>query len=309
MDAFWSQEFVDDWNTEHSPQKLFQPGPSKSPSKRSPAKKGAEHRAAKKLFEERKHDTADAFLRELDDTITNGRLAELTAATGGIKIKWTNKLHTTAGRANWKRETVRTTPSDGATATARHCHHASIELAEKVIDVEHRLLNVIAHEFCHLANFMVSGVTNNPHGKEFKTWAAKCSRAFSDRGIEVTTKHTYEIDFKYVWACAICGMEYKRHSKSINPDRHRCGSCKGELAQTKPVPRAGTTSEYQKFMKEHMKTLKKENPTSPQKEIMRLIAAKWSNRAAQQGEASEAPAASLGQVARQLVDLTLEDME
>lgn len=170
-------------------------------------------------------------------------------------------------------------------------HHASIELAEKVIDDEHRLLNVIAHEFCHLANFMVSGITNNPHGKEFKAWAAQCSRAFGDRGIEVTTKHSYEIDFKYVWQCEGCGMEYKRHSKSINPERHRCGGCKGLLKQTKPVPRGsaktaeGTAkkapNEYQLFMKEEMKRVREQNPGSPQKDIMRLVAGKW---AAKQGK-------------------------
>lgn len=33
-----------------------------------------------------------------------------------------------------------------------------------------RLINVIAHEYCHLANFMISGVKDNPHGKEFKEW-------------------------------------------------------------------------------------------------------------------------------------------
>lgn len=192
---------------------------------------------------------------------------------------WTNKLNTTAGRANWKRETVRTRNADGSETSVKHRHHASIELAEKVIDDEHRLLNVIAHEFCHLANFMVSGITNNPHGKEFKAWASECSRRFGDRGIEVTTKHSYDIDFKYVWECISCATEYKRHSKSINPDRHRCGSCKSQLKQTRPVPRASARkpSEYQMFMKEQMRLLREENPKSPQKEIMKQVADRWSS--------------------------------
>ena len=33
-----------------------------------------------------------------------------------------------------------------------------------------RLINVIAHEYCHLANFMISGVKNCPHGREFREW-------------------------------------------------------------------------------------------------------------------------------------------
>ena len=35
---------------------------------------------------------------------------------------------------------------------------------------QERLLNVVAHEYCHLANFMISGIKDNPHGKEFKEW-------------------------------------------------------------------------------------------------------------------------------------------
>lgn len=291
MDMFWSREFVDDWNDEHSPRKQLFPDAAKSPSKASPAKKKTNNpakpavsaREAKKAFEKTKHELAAKFLQELDATITQGQLGELAASTGGIQVTWTNKLNTTAGRANWKRETVRTRTSsaDGGAevVTVSHRHRASIELAEKVIDDEHRLLNVVAHEFCHLANFMVSGVTGNPHGKEFKAWAAKCSRAFAGRGIEVTTKHSYDIDFKYVWACVVCAAEFKRHSKSINPERHRCGSCKGELRQTKPVPRGPVReSEYQKFMKEHMKLLREENPESPQKDIMKLVADKWSRQ-------------------------------
>ncbi|KAK3346673.1 SprT-like family-domain-containing protein [Lasiosphaeria hispida] len=291
-DIFWSREFVDDWNDEHSPRKQLFPDPSTivAPKAASPKKKAgpkeSNARETKKAFEQVKHDMADKFLRELDTVITNGKLAELAASTGGIKLNWTNKLNTTAGRANWKRETIRTKTAAGETMSVVCKHHASIELAEKVIDDEHRLLNVVAHEFCHLANFMVSGITTNPHGREFKAWAAQCSRAFGSRGIEVTTKHSYDIDFKYIWTCADCGMEYKRHSKSVHPERHRCGGCRGELKQTKPVPRgtgvggagAKKPSEYQTFMKEEMKRIREGNPGSPQKDIMKQVAAKWAQR-------------------------------
>lgn len=35
-----------------------------------------------------------------------------------------------------------------------------------------------------------------------------------------------------------CGAEYGRHSKSIDPRKHRCGRCKGFLRQIQPQPRA-----------------------------------------------------------------------
>lgn len=289
MDTFWDQEFIDEWNDEHSPQKkLFFPSAtvkdtsksSRSPVKKAEPSKAAVQKAAKKAFTESKHDIAVEFLRELDARITKGEIAELAAETGGIRIEWATKLNTTAGRANWKRETIKQKNSKGETVSTRYQHHASIELSTKVIDDSNRLLNVIAHEFCHLANFMISGVTTNPHGKEFKAWAAKVTREFGHRGIEVTTRHSYDIDFKYVWECTICGLEYKRHSRSINLERHRCGICKAELKQTKPVPRAkpGMESEYQRFMREQMKIVKAENPGVPQKDIMKLVASRWSQK-------------------------------
>lgn len=298
MDTFWDREFIDEWNDEHSPKKeLFPPSTaSKSPSKKasSSTKRGeptqaAVQKAAKKAFSESKHEVADKFLRELDERITEGKLSELSAGTGGIRIEWSNKLNTTAGRANWKRETIKSKGQDEEAPSVRYRHHAFIELSTKVIDDTHRLLNVIAHEFCHLANFMVSGVTKNPHGREFKAWAARVTLAFGDdRGIEVTTKHAYDIDFKYVWECTACGTEFKRHSKSITPERHRCGVCKSELRQTKPVPRArpGGESEYQRFMKEQMKAIKQENPGCPQKDIMKVVASRWSQREKEKGKDS-----------------------
>ena len=288
VDTFWSQEFVNDWNDQHSPRKLvLRPTVKKSPVKLSPRKE------LKKSFEAKKHELAESFLSELDQEITQGKIAELAEPTGGVKLVWSKTLNTTAGRANWKRETIRTKKADGTQISVQYKHHASIELAEKVIDEEGRLLNVMAHEFCHLAAFMVDGMTTNPHGKEFKAWARKCSSTFGDRGVEVTTKHSYDIDFKYMWECADCGSDYKRHSRSIDPLRHRCGSCKGQLRQTRPVPRQSKQpSEYQVFVKEQMKLLREENLGCSQKDVMKMAAERWTKKkesaAAASGDVSPA---------------------
>ena len=157
-------------------------------------------------------------------------------------------------------------------------HHASIELAEKVIDNELRLVNVLAHEYCHLANFMISGIKDRPHGREFKEWARKCTNAFKGRGIEVTTKHTYEIEYKFMWLCEDegCATKYQRHSRSIDPKRHACGKCKGRLRQIKPVPRSegkdsGKRSEYQVFVKKEFERVKREMPGKGFGEIMAVL--------------------------------------
>lgn len=245
------------------------------------SKTSSPKKQTKKSFDAKKDQLATDFLRQLDVKITDGKIGELTESTGGVKIVWSKTLKTTAGRASWKRETVSSKQTkDGVSVEVKqYRHHSSIELAEKVIDDEQRLLNVIAHEFCHLANFMIHGIKDNPHGKEFKVWAAKCSKMFDSQGIKVTTKHTYEIDFKYVWTCTACACEYKRHSKSIDLKKHRCGSCKAVLEQTKPAPRqastAGKLSDYQLFVKEQMKIVRYENPDSQQKDVMKMIADKW----------------------------------
>jgi len=345
MDAFWQQDVINDWNDEYSPRKT--PAPrllSPAKAKLSPVKPDKAAKEAKKAFEEKKHELATSFLAELDTTITNGQVSALAESTGGIKIVWSNKLNTTAGRANWKREAIRSLstslPSHNSTSTSTHPtttgityrHHATIELASKVISSEERLLNVLAHEFCHLANFMISNIKTNPHGKEFKAWAAKVTHRFGHRGIEVTTKHSYEIDYKFVWECSSCGVLYKRHSRSIDPARHQCGTCKGKLVQVRPVPRGGGPvfssagaaardaatgngaagagaekkglSEYQLFVKENMKIIKQANPGSPQKEIMGLVGKKYREFKADKAKHSEGSCKS-----EVLVENEVDDIE
>ena len=155
---------VNAWNDTYSPAKgLISPKKSKSRSKaypydsdsdsfpsltssprKGPAKRTAgdptvtQARATQKAFAARKHELAESFLCELDETIAGGKIGELAASCGGVKILWSKKLNSTAGRANWRRETVRMRGEDGKVVTL-YRHHASIELAEKVIDDEGKM--------------------------------------------------------------------------------------------------------------------------------------------------------------------------
>jgi len=112
--------------------------PTKSPNK-SPGKKDRQSIDRRKAFDERKEHLAASFLAEVDLAVGDGQVAAMAESTGGIKIIWTRKLSSTAGRANWRREAVRSKSVDGVVSTTVHRHHASIELAEKVIDDEGRL--------------------------------------------------------------------------------------------------------------------------------------------------------------------------
>lgn len=112
--------------------------PHKSVSK-SPAKKDKKLFKQRKLFDETKHELAVTFLAEVDHTITNGQVASMADSTGGIRIIWSKKLSSTAGRANWRREVIRSKNAGGSVSDTSYRHHASIELAEKVIDNEGQL--------------------------------------------------------------------------------------------------------------------------------------------------------------------------
>lgn len=103
---------------------------------KTPARKDRKAVLQRKLFDDTKHELATTFLAEVDQKISNGQLASMADSTGGIQIIWSKKLSSTAGRANWRREVVRSKNADGYVSTNTHRHHASIELAEKVIDDE-----------------------------------------------------------------------------------------------------------------------------------------------------------------------------
>lgn len=290
LDAFWNAETVNDWNDQYSPRKEWKSpkklkqqsadasaSPTASPRKcQSPSKRTKAELGAKKDWEARKHQLAEDFLAELDRTVAGGQIQHLAKSTGGVRFIWSKTLHSTAGRANWKRETTKSRQLDGSRDVV-HKHHASIELAEKVIDDENRLLNVVAHEFCHLCNFMLSGVKDQPHGRQFKEWGRKCTVAFGDRGVEVTTKHTYQIDYKYIWQCSNedCAVEFKRHSKSVDVKRHTCGTCRSQLVQIKPVPRqggaGGGATGYAGYVKKHFATIKAGMPGASQKLVMEAV--------------------------------------
>ncbi|KAJ5640560.1 hypothetical protein N7528_000185 [Penicillium herquei] len=277
-DAFWDQEITNTWIDQHSPRKihsierstidllrdfddsdnegssqdsslsLSSIGSSRNSSEpKTPSKtalRKAEAAARKKAKEDEKNQKsawdsskdalAKDLLHELDQRVTDGEFSRLTKDSGGVKIIWSKTLVSTAGRANYKYGSKQ--------PGSPRIHTGSIELAEHIITDEYRLINTLTHEFCHLLNYIISRVTDNPHGESFKRWGQRCEEAMRDHPIyggriHVTTKHSYKIDFKYVWACVGCGQTYGRKSKSIDPARVRCGQCKGCLEQIKPKPR------------------------------------------------------------------------
>ena len=315
------QDFFADRSDEDDSVISRTPSPTTSPRKKPATKtrgNGADaatkaEKQRLKKFNAEKVALANDFFAQLDDHITDGEIGRLALSSGGVQVLWNNKLNTTAGQASFRRERRIPTPPTGLNATLqsptkpggeeKHRHIAKIELASKVVTTEQRLYDTLAHEFCHLANFIVSHELKHPHGESFKKWARKTTAVFGkSHGVEVTTTHDYAITYKYIWRCeqSFCATEYKRHSKSINPSRQTCGKCRGRLVQILPKPRGspiknataaggetgdnitkggGAKSEYSRFVKDNWASVKETlPPKSPAKDVMREVAVIYRER-------------------------------
>ncbi|WVR09359.1 hypothetical protein IAU60_006425 [Kwoniella sp. DSM 27419] len=226
--------------------------------------------SAKAWAEERVRISQTIF-DDLDVRVFEGKLG-VGAGGAGARIEWNKRLLTTAGVARSKR----------IINNGESRKDFWIELSEKVLTGEEQILNTVAHEMCHLATWIISGDYKNPHGSVFKSWGRKVMRARKD--VEVTTKHSYVIEYKYEWKCSstYCGKVYKRHSKSIDPAKHACGSCKGKL-----VPlfahKQKAASAFQLYLKANMKLAKAAMPGQPHGEVMRALSKRW-NEVGEQGD-------------------------
>jgi predicted SprT family Zn-dependent metalloprotease len=262
-----------DSSTEDDSEEAFRPA-KRPPRKSKAAKKSVSKAAFRRSREALGAETFVVF----DNAAFGGRLG-----AASVTLEWSNKLRTTAGLT--RLSTSRAGPP---------VLSASIELSAKVIDDQHRLRSTLLHEMCHAAAWIVDGVHNPPHGKCFQKWARIAMRHVRD--IEVTTTHDYIISFKYAWACTTpkCGVVFKRHSRSVDVDKHRCGKCKGKLmeievppasnasaANAEHVPRKkAAPSAYNLFVKENSAPVRKQLEAEsgskvPQPEVMKACARLW----------------------------------
>jgi hypothetical protein len=145
------------------------------------------------------------------------------------------------------------------------------------VDTEDKLKNTLCHEMCHVAAYLINGVSNPPHGDVFKAWAARGMRVFPDLNIQ--TCHNYEINYKYTYVCLGegCGRTYGRHSKSIDTALKRCGYCHGALMLQPKLLADGTPAAtrtggaFAAFVKSHFASTRAEMPGSAHGDVMREL--------------------------------------
>jgi len=232
----------------------------------------SKNNSKKKFNHERERLSQDLF-RAYDQSFCSGRLSSCTT------VEWSKKLRTTAGLTRLRTDRI----TDSRTAI--------IQLSTKVLDDPSRLKNTLVHEMVHAAAFIIDGVAKPPHGDVFWKWANKAMTRNPD--IQVTTTHSYDIEFKYAWACSSenCPTVIKRHSRSLDTKSKVCGRCRGNLIEIE-VPRSGQMSHtprkkaapsaYNSFIKEICGQVRKElqqqqrdGPKVSQSEVMKECARRW----------------------------------
>ena len=96
---------------------------------------------------------------------------------------------------------------------------------------EQELLNTIAHEMIHQWQFDLLKRRPN-HGRAFLKKMTEMNRTGE---VAITTYHSLEQEVlalsRFTWQCTDCGRMYRRQRKTIQPDRHRCGVCRGSLQE------------------------------------------------------------------------------
>ncbi|XP_066929246.1 germ cell nuclear acidic protein-like [Clytia hemisphaerica] len=212
--------------------------------------------AYKREFTKKREQTISELFQLFNKTVFGNQLPS------DLQITWNKRMTKTAGFCYYSKA-----------LNARKCR---IELSDKVIDSPERIRDTLIHELCHAATWLINGVQAG-HGPQWKSWAKKANHIHPDLPV-ISRCHQYEIHTKYTYKCNECGTEFGRHSKSIDPSKHRCGKCGGipELLQNPSTSSAPKTpNAFSLFVKENFGSVKKSNPGKSHRDVMRLISDKF----------------------------------
>jgi predicted SprT family Zn-dependent metalloprotease len=200
-----------------------------------------------------------ALLAEYNRTVFGGKLPD------DLEITWNDRLRRTAGLTY--------------SSTKAGVRRSRVELSAKVLDRESRLNATLLHELCHVAAWLVQGASKPPHGPEFKAWADVASKRYPM--CQVERCHSYAIHAPHRYECQTCGCPYKRHSKSVDTDKHVCGMCHGPLVYQGVFDRLGTPrkprkeSDYAQFVKVNFAAVKKRSRAKDMAAVSKKLARLW----------------------------------
>lgn len=212
-----------------------------------------------KYFKKSKEELTQKLYRLYNSTVFEQKLPEK------MVINWNKKMRKTAGYC-----------VTGQTKGPEAQRYARIELSEKVCDSADRLRDTLIHEICHAATWLINGVRNG-HGRFWRFYANKSAVVHPELPV-VTRCHSYEIKYKYTYACVVCKATIGRHSKSLDTERFVCAFCGGRLVLSQPTPKDGTPARtnltpFAKYVKENYGLTKREQQGLSHAEVMRKLSA------------------------------------
>lgn len=214
---------------------------------------------SKRGFVQVREQLAAHWYQQFNETIFQSKLPLF------MEIIWSSKLNTTAGQTVCMRTQGR--------------HTACIQLSTKVLDTTERLRKTLCHEMCHAAAWIIDHTAKPPHGPVFKAHAARAMQVFPE--LDITTCHSYAIDYKHRWQCQSCRHVFGRHSKSIDPAKHACGRCSGRLTALFQLKADGTPARprapnaFATFVKTNYRTVQTTAPGQSHGDIMKLLSQRF----------------------------------
>ena len=152
-----------------------------------------------------------------------------------IAILWSRRLTSSVGMFSSR-------GGPRAAFTHRNCRQIRLslllfeQLAHRTLSIEQELRNTLAHEMIHQWQFDI--LKRRPdHGLAFLKKMTQINRSGE---VAVTTYHSLEKEVlalsRFSWQCLDCGQLYRRQRKTIQPQRHHCGACRGTLQELTSEP-------------------------------------------------------------------------
>lgn len=159
-------------------------------------------------------------------------------ALPSIHIEWSRRLTSSAGMFVCRVGPRQALPCTAGEPTRRRC----IRLSAILLGGSHHhrdLVTTLAHEMIHQWQYDILKRRPN-HGSDFRRMMGRMNRD----GLGITVYHSLDHEVaalaKYAWRCQRCGDLYRRQRRTIQPRRHRCGSCRGPLRELAVEEHAAT---------------------------------------------------------------------
>ncbi|CAN2390830.1 Acidic repeat containing, partial [Pristimantis euphronides] len=154
-------------------------------------------------FQENKDELIDRLYRLYNTTLFKNQLPKK------MKITWNKRLTATGGQCSFF-----------GNFTNRK---AQIELAAKICDSADRLENILVHEMCHAACWLIHADNRSFHEDLWKSYAELVTKVHPELS-PVSEFHVYSTNYPFLYGCTKCGDRLGRFHR-IPTNKAICKKC------------------------------------------------------------------------------------